>query len=221
MGDRTVWATGSNEYGRLGDGTTVNRSNPVQVVGQLWKSIQWSGGYLNRSVPQHLFLKVMAPSGLPVITNTVRLGMELLSIEMFRSRQWMPLVIHLLKLFRFPGCGGAHTLFLESSGTVWASGLNDRGQLGDGTTTERRNPVRVMDGSGNPLSGVRGISAGEYHSVFLRGRHRLDGWKKWIPDNLGMGSTLDKSVPVQVVDGSFNPLGVVAEISAGRSYTCF
>ena len=40
--------------------------------------------------------------------------------------------------------------------------------LGDGTTTNRSNPVQVVDDSGNPLSGVVGISAGYTHTVYLK-----------------------------------------------------
>ena len=30
--DGTLWATGGNEYGQLGDGTTITRNTPVQVM---------------------------------------------------------------------------------------------------------------------------------------------------------------------------------------------
>ncbi len=36
-----------------------------------------------------------------------------------------------------------HALALRSDGTVWAAGLNNAGQLGDGTTTNRSAPVQV------------------------------------------------------------------------------
>ena len=37
-----------------------------------------------------------------------------------------------------------HALALRSDGTVWAAGLNNAGQLGDGTTTNRNAPVQVL-----------------------------------------------------------------------------
>ena len=39
---------------------------------------------------------------------------------------------------------GAHMLALQSDGTVWSWGINDFGQLGDGTTEERNTPKQVM-----------------------------------------------------------------------------
>src|ERR1700752_2620884 len=49
-----------------------------------------------------------------------------------------------------------HSLFLKSDSTVWACGANANGQLGDGTTTERRTPVPVTS-----LTGVVAMAGGQ------------------------------------------------------------
>ncbi|MCL2568130.1 MAG: hypothetical protein FWE12_01670 [Oscillospiraceae bacterium] len=35
---------------------------------------------------------------------------------------------------------------IRDDGTLWAWGVNDLGQLGDGTTTDRRSPVQISIG---------------------------------------------------------------------------
>jgi len=40
---------------------------------------------------------------------------------------------------------GGHTLILKTDGSVWACGSNEFGQLGDGTTTDRYAPVKLME----------------------------------------------------------------------------
>ena len=59
--------------------------------------------------------------------------------------------------------GDSHTLAVRSDGTLWAWGHNDTGQLGDGTTTDRWEPVRV--GADTRWAAV---SAGFAHTVGLR-----------------------------------------------------
>jgi len=52
---------------------------------------------------------------------------------------------------------GTHTLLLLPDGSLWAWGSNDFGQLGDGTTERRREPVLVMESVMMP----HGMVAGE------------------------------------------------------------
>ena len=100
-------------------------------------------------------------------------------------------------------------------------GYNSNGQLGDGTNTLRTNPVQVVDVSGNPLSGVVGISAGNYHTVYLKEDGTVWATGKNENGQLGDGTTTGKYNPVQVLDVSGNPLTGVVEISAGRDHSVF
>ncbi|MGH3944688.1 MAG: VWA domain-containing protein, partial [Pseudonocardiaceae bacterium] len=63
--------------------------------------------------------------------------------------------------------GWYHSLALLADGTVAAWGLNDYGQLGDGTNTKQPTPVKVIDPTDKTkeLSGVRSIAAGWRHSI--------------------------------------------------------
>ncbi|NIK80546.1 alpha-tubulin suppressor-like RCC1 family protein [Paenibacillus castaneae] len=56
----------------------------------------------------------------------------------------------------------SHQLFLKSDGTVWARGLNSKGQLGDGTTLDRKNPIQIPG-----LTSIIDIVAGDSFSMFL------------------------------------------------------
>ena len=40
--------------------------------------------------------------------------------------------------------GDDHSMVLGKDGSVWAAGLNDCGQLGDGTTKDRKNFVLII-----------------------------------------------------------------------------
>jgi alpha-tubulin suppressor-like RCC1 family protein len=58
--------------------------------------------------------------------------------------------------------GASHSLWLRSDGTVWATGYNGDGQLGDGTFNDSVIPVQAK------VSGVSVIAAGHGHSLAVR-----------------------------------------------------
>ena len=64
--------------------------------------------------------------------------------------------------------GASHTVYLKSDGSVFATGSNVFGELGDGTTRNQSNPVEVKHADGSGLSGVVGMSAGASHTVYLK-----------------------------------------------------
>ncbi|MDI6898042.1 RCC1 domain-containing protein [Methanocella conradii] len=89
--------------------------------------------------------------------------------------------------------GGFHSLALKKDGTVWAWGVNNFGQLGDGTTENRYTPVQVQG-----LDNVVAISAGDFHSLALKKDGTVWAWGLNREYELGDGTTENRYTPVQV-----------------------
>ena len=189
--DGTVWATGLNSSGQLGDGTTTNRSSAVPVMSGV-SAISAGGSH-------SLFLKSDGTVWVTGLNSSGQLG-----DGSSTSRNTPVQVMSGVSAF---SAGVNHSLFLKSDGTVWASGSNSYGQLGDGSSTSRNTPVQVM-------SGVSAISAGGSHSLFLKsdGIAWAAGYNYY--GQLGDGSSTSRNTPVQVMSG-------VSAISAGSSHSLF
>jgi RHS repeat-associated protein len=108
--------------------------------------------------------------------------------------------------------GEGHTCAITLSGGVQCWGKNDRGQLGDGTTTLRNNPI---DASGLS-SGVVAIVAGNSHTCAITSAGGVKCWGYNNYGQLGDGTTTTRKTPVDV---SGLTSGVVA-ITAGYSHSC-
>ena len=113
---------------------------------------------------------------------------------------------------------GRHSLILKSNGTVLARGLNEYGQLGDGTITpcctEVVGPVQVSG-----LSDVVAIAVGGAHSIALKSDGTVWTWGLNHKGQLGVVGG-DSSIPVQVVGlGGVGFLAGVVAIAAGDSHS--
>jgi alpha-tubulin suppressor-like RCC1 family protein len=89
--------------------------------------------------------------------------------------------------------GGNHTVSLRSDGTLWASGLNVFGQLGDGSTTSRNTPVQV-----GTASNWAAVAAGADHSLALKADGSLWAWGSNQFSQLGNGSGGTQKSPVRI-----------------------
>jgi alpha-tubulin suppressor-like RCC1 family protein len=103
--------------------------------------------------------------------------------------------------------GGAHSLALLASGTVWAWGANLSGQLGEGldpsTVPFSAVPLPVPN-----LSNVVAVAAGGWHSMALRADGTVAGWGEFA-EQLSAVPPADLSDVIAVAAGESHSLALV------------
>ncbi|XP_059656346.1 ultraviolet-B receptor UVR8 isoform X2 [Cornus florida] len=118
--------------------------------------------------------------------------------------QWRPAFCSAFddQTLRDIACGGAHTLFLTETGCVYATGLNDFGQLG--VSVDKSYTTEPLEVSGLPKEIIK-ISAGYHHSSAITVDGELYMWGKNSSGQLGLGKRAAKVVPtpskVECLDG--------------------
>jgi alpha-tubulin suppressor-like RCC1 family protein len=88
--------------------------------------------------------------------------------------------------------GGGHGLAIIS-GSIYAWGRNDAGQVGDGTTTQRLRAVKLTS-----PTGITKVSAGDRHSLAIGAGGIVYAWGDNTYGQLGDGTTTMRTAPVQV-----------------------
>ena len=88
---------------------------------------------------------------------------------------------------------GSSFYALMTDSSVYAWGRNDRGQLGDGTTTDRSTPVRVV-GVTTPY----GVTAGTAHACSQTSSFAVQCWGANDLGQLGDGTFVDRPTPVTI-----------------------
>jgi alpha-tubulin suppressor-like RCC1 family protein len=110
--------------------------------------------------------------------------------------------------------GATHSLVLLDSGEVLATGSNDTGQLGDGTTVSRSHAAPVPGVCSAGVAAVA-VAAGRNFSLALCADGALRAWGANTMGQLGDGSLIDRLSPVPV--GGLGGI-TVAQIAAGADF---
>lgn len=189
--DGTLWATGSNSVGQLGDGTTSSRFT-LEPVASTVMAVAAAGNH------SHYLLA----DGTLWSTGENTYGQLGDGTTTARSSP-----VQVATDVAAVAAGANHTLFLKTDGTLWGMGYNNSGQLGDGTNTNRLSPVQIT-------SGVSSLAAGDLHGVFLKTDGTLWGMGYNGYGQLGDGTTYSHYVPVQIASG-------VGGVAAGAHHTLF
>lgn len=107
--------------------------------------------------------------------------------------------------------GSSHSLAIKSGGSLWAWGANDQGQLGDGTTQARAQPVAIGSGFVSAFAGGQGVLG---HSLGIKSDGSLWAWGNNKLGQVGDGTLTSRKQPVQVASGSFIAVAATSDSSA-------
>jgi alpha-tubulin suppressor-like RCC1 family protein len=195
--DGTVWAWGSNGYGRLGDGTSTQRRYPVQVS-NLTDVIAIAAG------PEHtVAVKKDGTVWAWGYNYYGQLG------NGTTNNSSVPVQVKNMSDVTAVSCGYYHTVALKSDGTVWAWGYGGHGQLGIGWQSTVDSPIQVQS-----ISNIASIAAGHAHTVAVKNDGTVWTWGYNSSGQLGNGTNEPNNVPIQLSN-----ISDVTSVNAGSEYT--
>jgi alpha-tubulin suppressor-like RCC1 family protein len=118
------------------------------------------------------------------------------------------------------GCGEYHSLFAEfrftSRGTLWAMGLNDYAQLGDGGTSSTNTPQNILTAPALLSPAATAMLGGRAHTLLIRPGGAL--WAMGANEfgQLGAGALISQTNrPMLIVSSN------VTAIAAGNAHSLF
>ena len=223
--DGTVWSWGHDGYGILGNGHGVDMTN-----------------YTNMLYDSLVPIQVLGPNGVGVLTGMVAIaGGERHNVALDSSGNvwtWGWNYFGDLGICAYPpltgpdsltntvpvqitngftsvvaiAAGGYHNLALKNDGTVWAWGLNAKGQLGDNSKTDRHSQVEIttnLTGHG----GVSQLACGGDISAALMADHTLLMWGRNWKGAMGNG-TKDSSDVGQWLPGPVSQASGLTNVQA-------
>ena len=152
LSNGTVWAWGYNNCGQLGDGTTNNRLSPVQIPG-LTNVLMSSGGACTIAVKT---------DGTVWGWGSNTYGQMATNTTMAYSLSPMPIAG--MSNAVSVASGVSHAMALKADGSVWTWGLNNYGQLANGTSGS----TCTIPAPVNGITNVLRICGMGYDSLALR-----------------------------------------------------
>lgn len=211
LGALKCW--GYNSFGQLGDGSTIDRSTPVDVsslssgVTALAANFSYTcavltnggvkcwGGYPYRSRTPAVISGLNGVTAIAAGDSNTCAIIAGGGVTCWGYSQ-IPGVVGGLVNVAAITAGDYHTCVLTASGGVKCWGENGKGQLGDGTYANRQTPVDVS----GLASGVTAISAGGNYTCALTSIGGVKCWGENGSGQLGDGTTVSRFVPAFVAN---------------------
>jgi alpha-tubulin suppressor-like RCC1 family protein len=209
----TIWSWGCNRSvfsndGKLGDGTTINRSSPVSVLGGFTDWCQVSAGF-NHSNAIRTNGTLWSWGG----NCSGQLGIA----EQFSSVPCRLSPVSVVGGFTDwcqVSAASNHAVALRTNGTLWAWGLGTSGQIGDNNISCRSSPVSVVGGFTDWCQ----VSTNGGTTLAVRSNGTAWAWGGNGFGQIGDGTTTNRSSPVSVVGGFTDWCQVSMSKTIGSSF---
>lgn len=192
-----VFAWGANDFGQIGDGTTIPRFIPVEILG-LSDIVSISAG-----ASHNLALKKDGTVWAWGYNTYGQIG------DGTTKNRLTPVQIAGLSNIVAISAGFKHSLALDINGKVWAWGGNSEGELAIDSTIDEITPIQIPN-----ITDIVSISAGGKHSLALNADGTVWAWGSNSMGQLGNGTSTQQNSPVQVLN-----LDTVSSISAGFEHS--
>ena len=199
--DGTLWTWGSNLCGLLGNGTTTNRSSPGTTIGggntwcQVDTAIRHSAAVKTDGTLWTWGRNTGGYLGDLTVVNRSSPG-----TTAGGGSNWQQVSL-----------GRYHSTAIKDDGTLWTWGLNNCGQLGDGTTTARSSPGTTAGGGTNWCF----VNTSLATTAAIKCDGTLWLWSSNELGALGNNSTLIQSSPVTTSGGGTT--WCTASVGSGHS----
>ena len=178
--DGSLWTWGHNEQGQLGDGTTTDRSSTMKIMDNV---ASVAGG----SYKSYIIKKDGSLWACGWLDGRANYSW---------NYQLTPKKI--MDNVKSVSAGTGSTLVVKTDGSLWGFGSNDDGQLGDGSTEYKENPVKIMDGV---LSASTCRGSFFHHSLIVKDDHTLWACGSNFRGQLGDGTEVYRLTPKKIMEG--------------------
>lgn len=198
--DGTIWSWGFNEQGQLGiNSFSTSCRSPVQeITGSTWNQVSTHSAHtMAIKSDGTLWGWGWNPFG-QIGNGSTSMSVRSPVQEILADTIWCAI-----------STGHSHSLAIKQNGTLWASGWNLCGELGNNTTTASTSFVQESSIS----TDWNKVSAGYFSSAAIKTNCSLFTWGDNVCGQMGDGTIVTKCTPTQEVTQSQN----WSSISAGKN----